>query len=184
MDDALSLLDVALAIEPLADADRVAVLGFSRGAGVAMLMGIRDDRVDRIAEFFGPTDFFDVFVQDVVEEALRGTLRDLPGLSFLDESFLQPLKRGEVTIADVRRQLVLRSATLHADQLPILQLHHGTADAVVEVSQAESLIGAMEALGRTVPEFEAFLYQGGGHNPLTLPGSVGRAVDFLSALLN
>ena len=183
VDDALSLLDVALAMEPAADAENVGVLGFSRGAGVGMLMGIRDPRIDRVVEFFGLTDFFGSFVQDIVEDALRGSLRDLPGLAFLSEMYIQPLKRGELTIPEVRSELIRRSPVLFADRLPALQLHHGTMDTVVEVSQAESLIAAIEALGREQPDFEAHLYPGGLHSPFALPGSITRAVQFLSVLL-
>lgn len=182
VDDALALLEVAFEIEPFADSTRVGVLGFSRGAGVGLLMGVRDPRIDRVVEFFGPTDFFGPFVQDVVEEALLGSPRNLPGLAFLDEAYLQPLARGELTIAEVRSQLVRRSAVLFADRLPALQVHHGTADAVVDVSQARSLIDALTALGRGEPDYEWYLYEDGGHNPLTLGGSVARTVDFLEAL--
>lgn len=182
VDDALALLEVAFEIEPFADSTRVGVLGFSRGAGVGLLMGVRDPRIDRVVEFFGPTDFFGPFVQDVVEEALLGSPRDLPGLAFLNEAYLQPLARGELTIAEVRSQLVRRSAVLFADRLPALQVHHSTADAVVDVSQARSLIDALIALGRGEPDFEWYLYEDGGHNPLTLGGSVARTVDFLEAL--
>ena len=179
VDDALSFLEVALSEEPAADVDDIAILGVSRGAGVALLMGVRDARIDRIVEFFGPTDFFDVFVQDVVEEALLGAPRNLPGLAYLNATLIQPLKQGEVSTAEARLELIRRSPVLYASRLPRLQVHHGTADAVVEVSQAESLIEAMEALNRTAPDFEAFLYEGGGHNPLTMPGSLDRAIAFL-----
>lgn len=182
VDDALSLLDVALEVEPAADEERVGVVGFSRGGGVALLMGIRDPRIDRIVDFFGPTDFFGPYVQDVTAEALLGSLRDLPGLDFLNDAFIQPLQRGEITIGDVRRELIRRSAVLFAERLPPLQIHHGSADTVVDVSQAESLIAAMASLGRTEPDFEAYIYEGGTHSPLTLPGSIPRAVDFLSVL--
>jgi len=183
VDDALSLLEVALKIEAAADEERVGVLGFSRGAGVAMLMAARDPRVDRVVEFFGPTDFFGPFVQDVFAEALRGTPRDLPGLTYLDETFIQPLKRGELTIAQVRPELIRRSAVLYADRLPALQLHHGRLDPTVEVSQAESLIEAMGDLGRGPPDFQAYLYPTGTHDPFTLNGSVSRTIDFLNLLL-
>lgn len=183
VDDALSLLDVALQIEPAADEESIGVLGFSRGAGVGMLMGIRDPRIDRIVEFFGPTDFFGSYVQDIVEEALRGTLRPLPGLEFLNEAFIQPLGRGELSIADVRPELIRRSAVLYAERLPALQLHHGEMDTTVDVSQAESLIDTMARLGRGEPDFESYLYATGEHNPFTLPESVPRAIEFLSALL-
>ena len=41
----------------------------------------------------------------------------------------------------------------------------------------------MEALGREPPEFEAFIYEGGGHAVLTLGGAIPRAVDFLRRAL-
>ncbi|NNF13722.1 MAG: peptidase [Gemmatimonadetes bacterium] len=182
VDDALSLVEAALDVEPAADPTRIVVLGFSRGAGVGLLMGIRDPRIDRVIEFFGPTDFFGPYVQEVTEEALRGEPRDLPGLGFLDESFIQPLARGELTMAQVRSQLVRRSAVLFADRLPALQVHHGTADIVVDVSQAEALIAAMDALGRSEPDFEAWIYEDGTHNPLSLSNSIPRTIAFLEAI--
>lgn len=182
VDDAMGLLDVALEIEPLADPDRVGVLGFSRGASVALLMGARDERVDRIVGFSGLTDFFDGFVQDVVEEALEGNPRDLPGLDELNERFIQPLARGEISIDEVRVELVRRSVVQYAADLPMVQIHHGSADDVVEVSQASSLISAMDALGREEPEFEGYLYAGGTHNPFSLGGSFPLAESYLAAL--
>jgi acetyl esterase/lipase len=182
VDDAMGLLDVALEVEPLADQDRVGALGFSRGAAVALLMGVRDDRVDRIVGFSGLTDLFDDFIQDVVEEALAGTPRDLPGLDELNERFIQPLARGEISVDSVRMELLRRSAVRYADDLPMVQIHHGSADDVVEVSQANSLISVMDALGRVEPDFEGYLYPGGTHNPFTLGGSFPLAVSYLGAL--
>lgn len=182
VDDALALLDVALEVEAQADSTRVGVLGFSRGAGVGLLMSIRDPRVDGVVAFSGPTDFFGPWVQDVVEDALRSTPTDLPGLDVLDESWLQPLARGEASVAEVRSQLIRRSSVLFAGRLSRVQLHHGTADEVVAVSQARALVDAMDALGRGDPDFQAFLYQGGTHNPLSLANSIPRAVEFLESL--
>lgn len=183
VDDALALLNVALDVTPEADSGRIAVLGLSRGAGVGLLLAVRDSRIDEIVEFFGPTDFFGPFVQDVVEEALRGTPRDLPGLNDLNAQFVQPLKRGDLTIAEVRAQLVRRSAVYFVDRLPQVQVHHGTADSVVSVSQAQRLDEAMREAGRGPPGYEFYLYPGGGHDPFTLPGSIDRAIDFLGRLL-
>lgn len=183
VDDALALLNVAVETTPEADEDRIGVVGLSRGAGVGMLMAIRDPRIDRVVEFFGPTDFYGEFMQQVTEEALRGTPRDLPGADYLDATYLQPLKNGVLTIAQVRPELTRRSAVLFADRLPALQLHHGTADLVVAVSQAEALIDAMQALGRTPPLFESYLYEGAGHDPFSMPGSITRTGEFLTPLL-
>lgn len=184
VDDALALLNAALDIEPVADASRMGVLGFSRGGAVGMLMSLRDDRIDGVVEFFGPTDFFGPFVQDVFTEALLGSPRDLPGLDVLNERFVAPLAAGALTIDEVRLELVRRSPVLWARDLPRLQVHHGVADAIVPVSQAEHLMDAMAAIGRTAPSFEAFIYEGSdaGHNPLLLPGSLVRARTFVMGL--
>jgi dipeptidyl aminopeptidase/acylaminoacyl peptidase len=184
VDDALALVNAVLATTLEADAQRIAVIGFSRGAGVGLLMAERDPRIDIVVEFFGPTDFFGTFVQDVVEEALRGNPRDLPGLDFLDTEFIQPLKNGALTVEDVRPEIVRRSAVLFAERLSQLQVHHGTDDQTVEVSQAQSLIDVMLSLGYGAPEFEYFLYEGGTHDPLSLPGSLDHTRDFLSRLLS
>ncbi len=184
VDDALALVNAAVAITPEVDTARMGVVGFSRGAGVGLLMAIRDPRTDAVVEFFGPTDFFGSFVQSVVEEALRGMPRNLPGLKDLDAQFIQPLKRGERTIAEVRRELIRRSPVYFVDRLPAVQVHHGTADSTVPVSQAERLIEVMRQAGRSPPGFEYYLYVGGSHDPLTLPGSLERTVSFLRRTLS
>ncbi len=182
VDDALALVNVAAEVAPEADTSRIAVLGLSRGAGVALLMAIRDPRIDAVVDFFGPTDFFSAFTRAAVTDALHGAPRNLPGLADLDAQFIQPLKRGELTIADVRPQLVRRSPVYFVEHLPPLQLHHGTADSIVPVTEAERLIEVMQSAGRGPPEFEYYLYPGGGHDPFTLPGSFDRAIAFLGRL--
>jgi dipeptidyl aminopeptidase/acylaminoacyl peptidase len=182
VDDALALLNVVLTTTPSADSSRIGVVGFSRGACVALLMAVRDPRISVVVEFFGPTDFFGTFVQGIVDEALDGTLRDLPGVDHLNTRFIQPLAQGNLTIDEVRLELVRRSPVYYADRLPDVQVHHGTADGIVPVGEAERLIDVMEGLGRGVPAFESYIYQGGGHNPLLLPGSIERTVAFIGRL--
>jgi dipeptidyl aminopeptidase/acylaminoacyl peptidase len=182
VDDAMALLSAAFDVAPAADPERVAALGLSRGGGVALLMGARDERVDRVVEFFGPTDFFGTYVQKIVEEALAGDPPDLPGVGYLDSEFIQPLADAMLSIGDVRPELVRRSAVLFVDSMPPVQVHHGTADPVVDVSQAESLVRAMQRAGKPASEFESYLYPGGGHNALTLDGSITRTAEFLAPL--
>ena len=183
VDDALALLNVALELTPQARIEGLSIVGGSRGAGVALLAGIRDERIENIVALFGPTDFFDDWVREIAREAAMGFPRDLPGVAHIDSTFIQPYMRGEVNLAEVRLELVRRSSVLFAEDLPAVQLHHGDADGTVSVSQAHSLIRAMEALGREPPEFEAFIYEGGGHQILTLGGAIPRAVDFLGRAL-
>lgn len=180
VDDTIALLDITLAQVPAADPERVGMLGFSRGATVAMLAAIRDPRMKSVVAFFGPTDFLGEFAQTVFEDALSGQPRELPGVDYLNENYIIPLKNGEITIADTRLEMIRRSPVYFADQLPPLQIHHGTADLTVPVSESERLIAVMDEIGRSAPDFESYLYPGGTHNPLTLPGSLLRASQFLN----
>jgi dipeptidyl aminopeptidase/acylaminoacyl peptidase len=183
VDDAIALLNAAIGIVPETDSSRIGVLGLSRGATVGLLMAIRDPRIAAAVEFFGPTDFFGEFTQQVVEEALLGILRPLPGLADLNAQFIQPLKRGELTIQDVRPELLRRSPVYFVSRLPQVQVHHGTLDDVVPVSEAERLIEVMQKAGRQAPEFEHFIYPDGGHDPFSLSGSAARAIAFLRRVL-
>ncbi|MCY3778099.1 MAG: hypothetical protein OXH11_19150, partial [Candidatus Aminicenantes bacterium] len=181
--DALALLNVALELTPQAKPEGVSIIGGSRGAGVAMLAGIRDERIENIVAFFGPTDFYDDWVRQIVREAALGRPRKLTGVAYMDSTFVQPYLRGEIEMAELRLELVRRSSVLFAEDLPAVQLHHGDSDQTVAVSQAYSMIRAMEALGREPPEFEAFIYEGGGHDLFGLRGAIERGVGFLRRAL-
>jgi len=183
VDDALSLLSVALQEVAAADPSRVAVLGLSRGGGVGLLMGARDPRVKAVVSYFGPTDFFDPWMREIADDALQGRPRDLPGLAWFDRTYLQPLRRGEVSLDTVRRELIRRSPALFASTLPAVQIHHGTADPIVAFSQAERFDAVMRGLGRDEPSYQFFAYVGGGHSPLGLTGSAGRTASFLTRLV-
>ena len=179
VDDTLALVNAVFESTPEARPGGMAVVGGSRGAGVALLAGIRDERIERIIALFGPTDFFDDWVREIVREATLGQPRDLTAVAHLDSTVIAPYIRGRIPLPEARLEIIRRSAVLFAEDLPPVQLHHGTADAIVSVSQAESLIRTMDALGRTPPGFEAFIYAGGGHSTLSLPGVIPRAAEFV-----
>lgn len=183
VDDAFALIDVATTVAPATDPSRVAVLGMSRGAGVGMLMSARSESVQHVLGFFGPTDFFGPFVQEVVTEILEGSPRVLPGLDYLSETYLLPYQAGDVSLETMRIELTKRSAVLFVDRIANLQIHHGTADTIVPVSQAQRMIDVMQAAGRNGTTFEAFLYEGGEHNPFSLEGSLPRGAAFMSLML-
>lgn len=164
-DDALALLNVALQTVPQADPQRVGVFGISRGGGVALLMAVRDARIRRVLDLFGPTDFFDGYVQDIVEDALRAGTYDLPGFDVLNARFVQPLKAGAVTIPQMRTELLRRSPVYWPERLPAVQVHHGDADETVDVSQSRRLASVMR--GRS--DFAYYEWPDGEHNPLTFP---------------
>jgi dipeptidyl aminopeptidase/acylaminoacyl peptidase len=183
VDDALALVNAAIEYQSITGPPKIVLVGFSRGAGVGLLMAIRDPRIIGMAEFFGPTDFFGAFVREFAQEAFAGKPRNLPGLDYINEHFLLPLQTGELEIADVRLEMVRRSAVLFAEDLPTLQIHHGRNDSTVYVSQAESLIAALDALGVNAPDYEAYLYDVGGHWPWDLAGSLSTAGQFINTLL-
>ncbi|MDE2996215.1 MAG: peptidase [Bacteroidota bacterium] len=183
VDDAFALIDVAAGLTPAADPSRIAILGMSRGAGVGMLMSARSPAVKRALGFFGPTDFFGPFVQEVTTEILEGNPRQLPGLDYLSDAWVLPYQEGTVSLEAIRTELVRRSPILFIDRMQNLQIHHGTADSIVPVSQAQRLIEAMAAAGRGADTFEAFIYEGGEHNPFILEGSLQRGSAFIASML-
>ncbi|HSQ42165.1 MAG TPA: hypothetical protein VLM37_07810 [Fibrobacteraceae bacterium] len=156
------------------------VIGFSRGGGVALLSALRDSRYDRIVDYFGPTDFFGDYVRNVVDSLLAGNNLDLPGLTTLDSSIVQPLLEGTLSLDSARLELLRRSPARFASQLPPLQIHHGTADQTVDISQSDSLWKFLE---RDNPEIYAqshyFVYEGAGHSPVGMLDSIDQTVDFL-----
>lgn len=180
VDDLLALLNVAIETTPAARPDSINLFGGSRGGGVALLAGVRDERIARIVAFFGPTYFFDEWVREIVREAALRMPRRLTGVAHLDSTVIQPHLRGDLTRAETRLELVRRSSVLFAADLPSVQLHHGTIDETVDVSQALAMIEAMEALGRGAPDFEAYIYDGGGHDLFGLNQAIPRAVEFLA----
>ena len=185
VDDTISLLSVALEQAPELDEERVAIVGFSRGGGVGLLTAARDPRIDAVVEFFGLTDLFDEYAREIFEEALDGELRDLPGLDYLNEILVLPWKLGVLSDAEARLELVRRSGVYFVDRLPPVQLHHGTEDTVVAVSQANRLIAAMKAAGKTDQDFEHYIYAGAGHDITALIGAGAhtRAIEFLRPFL-
>lgn len=180
VDDALALLDVALGLVPYADPERIGVLGLSRGGAVGLLMGIRDPRIDAVVSYFAPTDFFGPFVRGVFSETLEGRPPNLPGIGFLIDRVIGPLRDGARTPVEVRLELLRRSSARFAHRLPAVQIHHGTADAVVPVEEAEHMAAAMAELGRGPPGFEVHLHPGAGHTPAEMPRSFARVRDFLA----
>jgi len=182
VDDVLSLIDVAASLVPAIDGERIGLVGFSRGASVAMLAGIRDKRIDLVIEFFGPTDFHSAWTEEIFADALDGSLRDLPGVSTLNADIIQPLKSGTKTYADVRLELLRRSPVYFVDQLPPTQGHHGMLDIVVPVSEAELLRAAFVAEGLPSTDHALYTYPLGGHDAVTVLSGLERTRGFLSHL--
>ena len=176
VDDSIALLNVALEMVPEADDSRIGVLGVSRGGGVSLLMAARDPRIDVVVEYFGPTDFLVGSAVETTEEALRGDARDLPGIDYLNNTFLFPYQQGILSLEDMRREYIRRSPVYFVDDLPLVQVHHGNQDDIVPVDHATSLEMALSASSKPASEYEVYLYPTAGHDLLQMPESFGRAI--------
>ena len=183
VDDSMALVNLAMETTPEAFSDRYFAVGVSRGGGVAMLMGIRDARVAGVITFFGPTDFQNEWARDIASLLVSGVTVDLPGVEHLRTAYVVPWWAGEISLQDARFALIRRSPVLFVEDMPPLQIHHGDMDGVVSVTQAESMIRAMEEIGRGAPEFEAYIYPGGTHDITSIPEAIPRGLSFLRNLL-
>ena len=184
VDDVLSFLSVAFQQAPELDPERVAALGFSRGGAVALLAAARDPRIDVAIELAGPTDFLGEYAREIVDEALDGEVRSLPGFDDLNDLVIQPWQAGTLSNQEARIEMVRRSPVYFVDRMPPVQLHHGDADQVVAVSEAQGLIDAMERAGKTDEEFEAHIHEGlDDHQRTLLLAAATEAIEFASPFL-
>jgi dipeptidyl aminopeptidase/acylaminoacyl peptidase len=176
VDDAMALLDGVLTNIPEADAERVAVFGESRGGGVSLLMGVRDERVKAVAVFYAPADFTMPYYELVLQAMIDTGATDLDHLLMpLVLSYID----GTTSLADTRFILLKHSPAQFASDMPSLQFHHGNEDYVIPIEHSERLNGILEGLGAGAPEYEYFTYEGGGHSIYTLPGSADRVSAFI-----
>jgi dipeptidyl aminopeptidase/acylaminoacyl peptidase len=174
--DALVMLSCAERL-PNVDASRVLAFGGSRGGAVSLLAAIRaPGRFRSVVELFGPTDFFDPNFRDDLEALVNGTDDSRPGVGFLKTEILEPYINGGTTLDDARRALIRRSAIYFADRLPPVQIHHGTADEIVPISQSDRLAAQLEMINRPV---EYFQYPGVGHDPQLGGQLLIRVLSFL-----
>jgi len=182
VDDAMALLGAVLDSVPEADSTRVAVLGRSRGGGVALLMAVRDPRVQGVVTYAAPTDFLLPEVRRLAQRAIRSRVARLPGAGYLADSVLFALRDGRITVERARLELIRRSAVHFAARLPPAMIHHGMLDDEVAVAHGERLDGALRSRPPGAPPHEYHRYPQGGHRPGTLAGSAARTDAFLTRI--
>lgn len=182
VDDALALLEAALEAVPEADGERLALLGRSRGAGVALLMAVREPRVRGVVTYSGPTDFFLPEVRRLGARALQSRVPRLPGAGYLADSVLFALRDGRTTVPRARLELVRRSPVYFAERLPPLLVHHGARDGDVHVAHAARLEQVLAERGAAAAPWAVHRYPEGGHRQHTLRGHRERTEAFLRAI--
>ena len=181
VDDTLHLLNGALAATPDMDVNRIGIHGGSRGAGVSYIVAVREPRVKLLGLYYGATNA----IASEIENNIGSHVNDGTPLSGRDVNLswsaaVEPFLDGTLSFADARLALLRRSPIYFLDQLPPIQVHHGTRDTSVSVEQSRDLNNAMTAAGRT--DFEYFEYEGGGHSPNSMPGAEARMRQYLCGL--
>ncbi len=188
-DDALALLNVALASTPEADPSRVGVFGRSRGGSVALLAGLRDKRIEAIVEWSGPTEWFELMAgggwtqQELVEEGLQIHARPFETAGQFIERFLLKSIEGSRNLKETRLKMIASSPLYFAALLPAVQIHHGVEDRSVPIVNAKALADLLQKLGRHQGEYEAYFYEGFGHDTDVILASE-RSRDFFRKRLS
>jgi dipeptidyl aminopeptidase/acylaminoacyl peptidase len=161
--DARAFLTVALHRFPSLPADIVAY-GYSRGGGVALLTGERDRRIDRVAAFAAPTDFFVAMARDDPDwaEQLRERARqgnppeDDRAYQYVDWFFT-----GATGEFEIRQRMLRASALYFLKRLPKSTLYQGGADRPVPPENAVAVQTWAENTGRD--DIEVRIYPGAPH---------------------
>ncbi|MBN2281230.1 MAG: hypothetical protein JXQ65_11675 [Candidatus Marinimicrobia bacterium] len=179
VDDCIGMLTAIQTTYSQSDMANVYVVGASRGAGVGMLWAARDQRIKKVIDFFGPTDLLSQWTKEICYDALHGNLVELPGLDYLNENIIQPLKNKTLSIDEARHELIKRSAVYFLSDITPLQVHHGTADEIVPVTQAERLIEVATELKLSEDEFQYYLHEYSGHDENTFMKGIDEMREFI-----
>ena len=165
-DDAIAFLDVALARAAAADPARISVFGRSRGGTVALLVGERDPRVERVLAWSAPSGWIEgmpshgVTQREIVAEGLRARSapNEIGGQSV--RTFLRKAEDGE-TLERVRDRLIASSPEYFVRRLPRTQAHWGADDPIVEPANARRIQAAAASAAAPV---EVLVHPEGGHD--------------------
>jgi len=165
---------------PSLDTTKLASIGFSRGGGVALLASLRDPRIHRVVDYFGPTDFYGTYSERIFRQMMNGVSIDLPGIKYLDSAIVKPLLAGTLSIDSARLELLRRSPAQFADSLPPVMIHHGLADSTVLVSQSQDLWNALSEKAKvTLDSSYFFTYPNVGHTPVGMQANIPKSEEFL-----
>jgi pimeloyl-ACP methyl ester carboxylesterase len=164
-EDAIAFVTAALSAIPQIDSQRLAAYGYSRGGGVALIVGQRDPRIKAVLAFAAPTDWFRAMGRPGQNWAERleaasqdpDLQRDTREHQFLDW-FVR--EREGLPLAELRRRLAGASPVYFTDKLPPVQIHHGEKDSPVPVRNATAL---RDRLPPQDASRRVFLYPEAGH---------------------
>ena len=163
--DAMTFLTAALVDTSEIDPDRITVYGYSRGGGVALLVGERDPRIRAVLAFAAPTDWFKsmkrgtTWPQDLQAASVDPDLRPSTLASQFLDWFVRD--RNHLPLSGLRQRILASSPLYFAGRLPVTQVHQGEDDPAVPVQNATALRDALQTSGKV--RSEVYLYPGKGH---------------------
>jgi hypothetical protein len=154
-DDAMAMLERAIAVEPLIDPDRVAVAGYDRGGTAALQIAERMAGLSLVSSLAAPTDFFLPSVRALARSYLRGeSVGAFPAFDHVARTVLDPLRNGGGDPGEARLALLRRSPAHFVAPPPFIFAAHGTLDAVVPVNHGRALAGVQGTPDAVYAEFE------------------------------
>ena len=146
-DDAIAMLNVAESRVSQGRYDKVMVTGGSRGGNTALLLAVRDRRINVAMPASAPVDFH--------RTSVRNHYGSQYSCQFFDDKNNQE-----------SRERILASSPLHFDVLPTVEniiLHHGTQDSTVPFWNLQEMAINLEDQG---VNYFAHAYAGEGHRSL------------------
>ncbi len=173
-DDAIAFLNIVLHKIPEADPARISAFGKSRGGTVAMLVGIRDDRIGSIVNWAGPSGWFfnmGTFgwsLQEQVQWALWE--RWPPGRGwgsasqFIDWFLAESINSKKSNLHAVRHNILASSPLYFLESLPVAQMHYGVEDGSVPIINAEAIQSFSASLDSSIHNFEIYKHENIGHD--------------------
>lgn len=168
-DDVIACLNAAGQLFQQADTSKAMIRGGSRGAIVALLAGIRDQRFKRVAPVAFNSDFVGLTAQHYNDPAYKA-------------QFLNGLINGTATLAQTRQLMIASSPFYFAQRVPEAQLHAAQQDRITPASQAELLLNEMKKQG-VGHRATLFIYPGRDHHTIAAGNTEleSRINSFISA---
>jgi len=174
--DAIGLLKVAWTL-PETINGRAAALGLSAGATVALLAAVREPGIEAVVDYFGPSDFFGAFSQNMLQQIVDDDIPEIRRISLVADLLVLPWTNGRISTPQMRLELLRRSPAQFADRLPAILAHHGTRDDIVDQSETTRLQTAMDGGGG---QMQSWSYIGAEHSPFGMNGALARTAQFLT----
>lgn len=188
-DDAIAFLNVILDHVPESDPTRIATFGKSRGGTVAMLVGIRDNRVKSVVNWAGPSGWFSNMgtfgwtLKEQVQWALWERWQPGRGWGsasqFIDWFLVESINDKKSDLQTIRHQILASSPLYFLESLPVTQMHYGIEDGSVPIINAEAIQSTFDSQNISNAKLEIYKHKDTGHDQ-PYPKAYQLTNDFLT----